>query len=147
MKLSHLMVLVSLAIPFILCSCNSSNSISDPNAISEKERVDMITLARFSLGQTKKILTDSEKSQIMSKEPEVKEYYTSYKTGRMAMSWDFPEKKVTIAALGRLASDSMKWELAVTKKEGGWSIKKNVEAQNGKVDAQPKDFLHLIKKQ
>ncbi|MHB9140177.1 MAG: hypothetical protein ACYC4Q_12305 [Victivallaceae bacterium] len=146
MKLSRLMVLFSLAILFILCSCNS-NTISDPNAISEKERIDMINFARFSLGQTKKILTDSEKSQIMSKEPEVKEFYTSYKTGRMAMSWDFPAKKVTIVALGRLTSDSMKWELAVTKKDGAWTTKNKASAQNAKVDAQPKDFLDLIKKQ
>ena len=145
MKLSRLMIIFSLMIPFILCSCNT-NSISDPNSISEKERIDMIIFARYSLGKTKKILTDSEKSQIMSKEPEVKEYYTSYKTGRMAMSWDLPEKKVTIVATGRLTSDSMGWELAVTKKESGWATKSNASVQSGKVDANPKDFLPLINK-
>jgi hypothetical protein len=145
MKLSRFIIIFSLMIPFILCSCNT-NSISDPNSISEKERVDMINFARYSLSKTKKVLTDSEKSQIMSKEPEVKEYYTSYKTGRMAMSWDFPEKKVTIVATGRLTSDSMGWELAVTKKEGGWETKSNASAKSGKVDVQPKDFLNLINK-
>ena len=145
MKLSRLMIIFSLMIPFILCSCNT-NSVSDPNSISEKERIDMIIFARYSLSKTKKVLTDSEKSQIMSKEPEVKEYYTSYKTGRMAMSWDLPEKKVTIVATGRLTSDSMGWELAVTKKESGWATKSNASGPNVKVDAQPKDFLHLINK-
>lgn len=145
MKLSRLIIIISLMMPFILCSC-SSNTISDANAISEKERIDMINFARHILGQNKKILTDSEKSQIVTKEPEVKEYYTSYKTGRMAMSWDFPEKKVTIIATGRLTSDSMGWELAVTKKESGWATKSNASGPSVKVDAQPKDFLHLINK-
>jgi hypothetical protein len=144
MKLTHLTTAFALLIPLILCSCNTTENISDENAISDKERVDMVNFARHSLNVSKKILTDEDKALIMKKEPEIKEYYASYKTGRMAMSWELTNKKVTIIATGRLLSDAMGWELAVTKKEDAWTTKNSPGAKNEKTN--PKDFLHLINK-
>ncbi len=144
MKFSLLTTISALLLPLILCSCSTSENISDPNAISDKERVDMINFARYALSQqSKKILTDEDKAFITKNEPQVKEYYTSYKTGRMAMSWELTNKKVTIIATGRLLSDSMGWELALTKKEECWTTKSSPSASKEKVN--PKDFLHLIK--
>ena len=146
MKFSHLTTIFALLLPLVLCSCGTSNNISDPNAISDQERVDMIYFAKYSLNQqSKKILTDEDKALITKNEPQVKEYYTSYKTGRMAMSWELPGKKVTLIATGRLLSDSMRWELALTKKEEAWTTKSAPSGGSEKLD--PKDFLHLIQKQ
>ena len=145
MKLSHLTIAFSLLIPLILCSCNTGENISNPNAISDKERVDMVSFARLALNRSNKILTDEDKASITKNEPEIKEYYTGYKTGRMAMSWELTNKKVTIIATGKLLSDSMGWQLAVTKKEAAWTTKKNPSAKIGNTDA--KEFLPLIKNQ
>ena len=143
MKLSHLTIAFSLLLPLTLCSCNTGENISDPNAITDKEKVDMVNFARQALNQSNKILTDEDKALITKNEPQVKEYYTSYKTGRMAMSWELTNKKVTIIATGRLLSSSMGWQLAVTKKEAAWTTRSNASAKNGNTDA--KEFLPLIK--
>jgi hypothetical protein len=144
MKFSHLTAVFSILLPLILCSCSTGDNISDPNAISDKERVDMVNFARYSLNQTKKILTDEDKALITKNEPVIKEYYTGYKTGRMAMSWELPSKKVTIIATGRLLSDTMSWQLSITKREDTWTTKNNSNTVTEK--ANPKDFLHLIQK-
>ena len=143
MKLSHLTIAFSLLLPLVLCSCSTGENISDPNAISDKEKVDMVNFARQALNQTNKILTDEDKASITKNEPEVKEHYTGYKTGRMAMSWELINKKVTIIATGRLLSSSMKWQLAVTKKEAAWTTKNKAGEKTETTD--PKEFLPLIK--
>lgn len=144
MKLLNLTTLLTILISVILCSCNTSDNLSDPNAISDQEKAEMVNFARYSLNQTKKIITDEEKALIMQKAPDIKEYYTGYKTGRMSMSWELPNKRVNIVATGRLLSDTMGWELAVTKKEETWTTTNASTAKSEK--ANPKDFLHLINK-
>ena len=144
MKLSHLTIVFSLLMPLILCSCSTGDNISDPNSISDKERVDKVNFARYALNESKKILTEEDRALITKNEPEIKEYYTGYKTGRMSMSWQLPSKKVTIIATGRLLSDTMNWQLSITKKEDTWTTKNSSSAVTEK--ANPKDFLHLIQK-
>ena len=104
----------------------------------------MVNFARYALNESKKILTEEDRALITKNEPEIKEYYTGYKTGRMSMSWQLPSKKVTIIATGRLLSDTMNWQLSITKKEDTWTTKNSSSAATEK--ANPKDFLHLIQK-
>lgn len=138
------MSLLLITITSLLCSCESGRiSESDDNyKLTEKESADLVTVARFIiLRNSKRFVNDQEKNLIETQQPDVKTSYSGPKTGKMTITWSFPNRDVRIIASGELLSGSRGWRVSVVKKELKWETNKEL-VKKGKVEQ--KDFQDLV---
>ncbi len=146
LRFSLISLLLITVITF-LCSCESGRiSDSDDNyTLTEKESTDLVTVARFIiLKNSKKFINDQEKIIIETQQPDVKTSYSGPKTGKMTITWSFPNRDLRIIASGELLSGSRGWRVTVVKKDPKWETNQNL-VKKGKVEQ--KDFQDLVNDQ
>lgn len=74
-------------------------------ALTEEEQKFLIRLARLSLERSPKAISKEELAVVKKKEPGMELEYTGDKFGKALVSWQLPERKLTVIFEGEMAGD------------------------------------------
>lgn len=110
-----------LAMLTILGGCAPTVTVNGETfeVLTPREEKDLILIARAALKRSKKAATSSELQIIQNTAPEFKIDYYGDRSGDAKVTWDLPERRLTVQFRGQLLTDHMVAQMYTVKRYDG----------------------------